>query len=60
MDQVIAFLGVTGLKQKSAGQWKGTCPFCKGQDCFVVSQTGGRDKTGAFNCFKVSAIFAAR
>jgi len=55
MDQVIAFLGITGLKQKSAGQWKGTCPFCKGQDCFVVSQAGGRDKTGAFNCFKCPA-----
>ena len=51
MDQVIAFLGITGLKAKGTRQWKGTCPFCKGLDCFVVSNDGGREKTGAFNCF---------
>jgi hypothetical protein len=55
MDQVVAFLGISGLKARSARQWKGTCPFCKGVDCFVVSNDGGRDKTGAFNCFKCPA-----
>ncbi len=52
MSDVITYLSIPGLKQKSSRQWKGTCPFCKGADCFVVSQDGGRDKTGAFNCFK--------
>jgi hypothetical protein len=55
MDQVIAFLGVSGLKAKGARQWKGACPFCKGADCFVVTNDGGKDKTGAFNCFKCPA-----
>ena len=36
-------------------QWKGTCPFCKTPECFVVSNQGGKDKTGAFNCFKCPA-----
>lgn len=55
IGQVIAYLGLPGLKQKSAKQWKGTCPFCKGLDCFVVTSDGGKDKTGAFNCFKCPA-----
>ena len=55
MDQVVAYLGIPGLRAKSARQWKGTCPFCKGVDCFVVSNDGGREKTGAFNCFKCPA-----
>lgn len=55
MAQVIDFLGFTGLKSKSARQWKGACPFCKGVDCFVVTNDGGKDKTGAFNCFKCPA-----
>ena len=55
MGDVITFLSIPGLKQKSSHQWKGVCPFCKGADCFVVSQDGGRDKTGAFNCFKCPA-----
>ncbi len=55
MDQVIAFLGIPGLKARGARQWKGSCPFCKGIDCFVVSNDGGREKTGAFNCFKCPA-----
>ncbi|MGD1037991.1 MAG: hypothetical protein ABR878_12535 [Roseiarcus sp.] len=55
MDQVVAFLGIPGLKPRSARQWKGPCPFCKGVDCFVVSNDGGREKTGAFNCFKCPA-----
>ena len=55
MDQVVAFLGIPGLKARSARQWKGPCPFCKGVDCFVVSNDGGREKTGAFNCFKCPA-----
>ena len=55
MDQVVAFLGIAGLKAKGTRQWKGTCPFCKGLDCFVVSNDGGREKTGAFNCFKCPA-----
>jgi DNA primase len=55
MEQVIAYLSIPGLKQKNARQWKGTCPFCKGTDCFVLTNDGGRDKTGAFNCFKCSA-----
>ena len=46
------YLSIPGLEQKPSREWKGTCPFCKGADCFVVSQDGGRDKTGAFNCFK--------
>jgi hypothetical protein len=55
MDQVVTFLGIPGLRAKSARQWKGPCPFCKGVDCFVVSNDGGREKTGAFNCFKCPA-----
>lgn len=55
MEAVLGFLSLTGLKSKGAGQWKGACPFCKGVDCFVVSNSGGRDKTGAFNCFKCPA-----
>jgi hypothetical protein len=55
MDQVVGFLGISGLKAKGTRQWKGTCPFCKGLDCFVVSNDGGREKTGAFNCFKCPA-----
>lgn len=55
MAQVIAYLGLPGLKQKSAKQWKGVCPFCKSLDCFVVTADGGKDKTGAFNCFKCPA-----
>jgi len=55
MGDVIMYLCIPGLKQRSPRQWKGTCPFCKGADCFVVSQDGGRDKTGAFNCFKCPA-----
>ena len=55
MDQVVAFLGLSGLRAKGTRQWKGTCPFCKGLDCFVVSNDGGREKTGAFNCFKCPA-----
>jgi hypothetical protein len=55
MEQVVGFLGIPGLKQKGARQWKGPCPFCKGVDCFVVTNDGGKDKTGAFNCFKCPA-----
>ena len=55
MEQVVAHLAIVGLKPRGSGQWKGPCPFCKGVDCFVVSNSGGRDKTGAFNCFKCPA-----
>ena len=55
MEQVVAHLGIPALRAKSARQWKGPCPFCKGLDCFVVSNDGGREKTGAFNCFKCPA-----
>jgi hypothetical protein len=55
MDQVVGCLGISGLKAKGTRQWKGACPFCKGLDCFVVSNDGGREKTGAFNCFKCPA-----
>ncbi len=55
MDQVVSFLSIGGLKAKSARQWKGGCPFCKGSDCFVVTNDGGKEKTGAFNCFKCPA-----
>ena len=55
MEVVIGFLGFAGLKQKSARQWKGDCPFCKGIDCFAVTSDGGREKLGAFNCFKCPA-----
>ena len=55
MQQVVDFLSIPGLKQKSARQWKGACPSCKGADCFVVTDDGGRDKIGAFNCFKCPA-----
>lgn len=51
MERVIGFLSLAGLKQKSARQWKGACPFCKNLDCFVITNDGGRDKMGAFNCF---------
>ena len=55
MDSVISFLAIAGLKAKGTRQWKGACPFCKGVDCFVVSNDGGKDRTGAFNCFKCPA-----
>jgi hypothetical protein len=55
MEQVVAFLGIPALKPRGSRQWKGPCPFCKGLDCFVVSNDGGRDKTGAFNCFRCPA-----
>ena len=55
MEQVVAFLSIPGLKARGTRQWKGPCPFCKGLDCFVVSNDGGREKTGAFNCFKCPA-----
>lgn len=55
MDQIIGYLGLTALKQKSPKQWKGVCPFCKHSDCFVVTSDGGRDKMGAFNCFRCPA-----
>lgn len=55
MDQVVGFLNLSGLKPRGSKQWKGVCPFCKGLDCFVVSNDGGREKTGAFNCFKCPA-----
>jgi hypothetical protein len=55
MEQVVAFLSISKLKGRGNRVWKGPCPFCKGLDCFVVSNDGGRDKTGAFNCFKCPA-----
>ena len=55
MEQVVAHLGIVGLKPKGSGQWKGACPFCKAADCFAVSNAGGREKSGAFNCFKCPA-----
>jgi hypothetical protein len=55
METVMTFLSLTGLKQRGPKQWKGMCPFCKGADCFVVSADGGREKLGAFNCFKCPA-----
>jgi len=55
MDQVLSFLAIVGLRKTNARQWKGACPFCKGADCFVVTSDGGKEKTGAFNCFKCPA-----
>lgn len=55
MEQVLGHLSISGLKRRNARQRKGTCPFCKGIDCFVVTADGGREKTGAFNCFKCPA-----
>ena len=55
MDQVLGFLGIVGLRKTNARQWKGACPFCKGADCFVATNDGGKEKTGAFNCFKCPA-----
>lgn len=55
MEQIISYLSIPGLKQKNTRQWKGSCPFCKGADCFVITTDGGRDRTGAFNCFKCTA-----
>ncbi|MGE3642879.1 MAG: hypothetical protein AB7F96_03390 [Beijerinckiaceae bacterium] len=55
MEQTMRFLNLTGLKQRSATQWKGTCPFCGTIDSLVVSGNGGREKTGAFNCFRCPA-----
>ena len=55
MDQVLSFCAIGGLRKTNARQWKGACPFCKGVDCFVVTNDGGKDKTGAFNCFKCPA-----
>ena len=54
MTQVLTFLGLN-LKQKTPRQWKGTCPFCHVAECFVTNDDGGKDKTGAFNCFRCSA-----
>lgn len=55
MDQIVRHLGLTSVRQKSATQWKGACPFCKNLDCFVINNDGGRDKMGAFNCFRCPA-----
>ena len=55
MDQVLSFCAIGGLRKTNARQWKGACPFCKGLDCFVVTNDGGKEKTGAFNCFKCPA-----
>ena len=55
MDQVLSFLAIVGLRKTNTRQWKGACPFCKGVDCFVVTSDGGKEKTGAFNCFKCPA-----
>ena len=55
MEQVVSYLAIPGLKPRGTKQWKGACPFCKGLDCFVVTNDGGREKTGAFNCFKCPA-----
>ncbi len=55
MDQLIGFLGLLALKQRNPRQWKGACPFCKNHDCFVITNDGGRDKLGAFNCFRCPA-----
>ena len=55
MEQVIGFLAIKGLRQKNPHQWKGTCPFCGTNESFVITNDGGRDKTGAFNCFKCPA-----
>lgn len=55
MEKVLAFLSIPELKQRGQGQWKGVCPFCKNRECFVINAEGGKDKTGAFNCFKCPA-----
>jgi hypothetical protein len=55
MDQIVGFLAIAGLKSRGRGVLKGRCPFCGGMDSFVVSNDGGREKTGAFNCFKCPA-----
>src|SRR5665213_1934788 len=55
MEQVIGFLAIKGLRQKNPHQWKGTCPFCGTNESFVITNDGGRDKTGAFNCIKCPA-----
>ena len=55
MDQTVGFLAITGLKPRGRGVLKGRCPFCGGVDSFVVSNEGGRERTGAFNCFKCPA-----
>jgi hypothetical protein len=55
MEAVMTFLSLSGLKQRGPRQWKGICPFCKGVECFVVTADGGREKLGAFNCFKCPA-----
>jgi len=55
IDRVVEYLNIAGLKSRGGRQWKGACPFCKGVDCFVVTLDGGRDKGGAFNCFRCPA-----
>ena len=55
MDKVIAHLALQGLRPRGSKQWRGTCPFCKLTDCFVISADGGKDKLGAFHCFKCTA-----
>jgi hypothetical protein len=55
MEQVIAFAGIQTLKRKTPTRWEGNCPFCKAHDCFKITADGGKDGTGAFNCFKCPA-----
>jgi hypothetical protein len=54
INEVAAFLGLQ-LKQKNVRRWQGACPFCKGADSFIITVDGGRDKAGAFNCFRCPA-----
>jgi hypothetical protein len=51
MEAIVGLLGLS-LKRSKPTQWKGTCPFCKNKDCFVINADGGLEKTGAFNCFR--------
>jgi hypothetical protein len=55
MPAVAQFLNLAGLKPRGAHQLRGPCPFCKNPESFVVSSDGGKDKTGAFFCFKCDA-----
>ena len=51
-EQVIAFYAIKGLHKRGSQQWRGVCPLCKASESFVFTANGGKDKLGAFHCFK--------
>ena len=54
-EHVIAFYAIKGLHKRGSQQWRGLCPLCQASESFVFTANGGKDKLGAFHCFKCLA-----